>query len=114
MVLSAVGVYGVVAYDVRQRRREFAVRSALGASAIQIIGEVTSRSVRLGIVGVAVGVVTAFAGTRLLGALLYQVDPADPGAFVTGTVVLLIIVSIASYLPARRAVERDAAAVLRD
>lgn len=114
MVLSAVGVYGVVAYDVRQRRREFAVRSALGASAIQIIGEVTSRSVRLGLVGVAVGVVTAFAGTRLLRALLYQVDPADPGAFVTGTVVLLIIVSIASYLPARRAVERDAAAVLRD
>lgn len=114
MVLSAVGVYGVVAYDVRQRRREFAVRSALGASASQIIGEVTGRSVRLALVGVSVGVVTAVAGTRLLRALLYQVDPADPRAFVSGTVVLLTIVSIASYLPARRAVERDAAAVLRD
>jgi putative ABC transport system permease protein len=114
MMLCAVGVYGVVAYDVRQRRREFAVRTALGASARRIIGGVTWRSVQSLVIGVAGGLVAAFASTRALGALLYEVDPGDPRAFVAGTIVLLAIVIVASYLPARRAAERDPAVVLRD
>jgi putative ABC transport system permease protein len=114
IALAAVGVYGVVAYDVRQRWREFAVRAALGASAGQISRDVTRRSLGVGLIGLLVGLAAAFAVTRTLTTMLYQVNPGDPMAFVTGALLLVAIVVAASYLPARRAAASDPAAVLRD
>jgi putative ABC transport system permease protein len=114
IVLAAVGVYAVVAYDVRQRRKEFAVRAALGARAARISGDVTRQSLGLAIVGLLAGLGGAFIGTRALTTLLYQVDPVDPWAFATGAIALLAIVGMASYPAARRAAMSDPAAVLRD
>jgi putative ABC transport system permease protein len=114
IVLAAVGVYGVVAYDVRQRWKEFAVRAALGASAARISGDVTRRSLGFALAGLLAGLGGAFIGTRALTTLLYQVDPGDPWAFATGAIVLLAIVVMASYPAARRAAMTDPAAVLRE
>lgn len=113
VVLAAVGVYGVLSYEVRARGREIAVRSALGASPAQIFRAVLWRSVTLGGIGAVVGLVVALAVTRSLGSLLFQVEPADPPTFLAGAAALLGIVLIASYLPARRAADADPAAVLR-
>jgi putative ABC transport system permease protein len=114
IALAAVGVYGVVAYDVRQRWREFAVRAALGAGTGRISRDVTWRSLGVGLIGLLVGLAAAFAVTRTLTTMLYQVDPGDPMAFVSGALLLAVIVVAASYLPARRAAASDPATILRD
>jgi ABC-type antimicrobial peptide transport system permease subunit len=114
IVLSAVGVYGVVAYEVRQRRRELAIRAALGATRARIINEVTRRSVAIGLLGLATGIAMAVASARVLRALLYELEPTDPTTFALSAVTLLAIVIAASYIPARRAAVSDPAAVLRD
>jgi putative ABC transport system permease protein len=113
IVLAAVGVYGVMSYDVHQRGRELAVRSALGASPAQIFREVAGRSVMLGAAGAAAGLVGAWALTRPLRSLLFEVEPADPATFLAGGCALLVIVLIASYFPARHAASADPVAVLR-
>jgi len=113
IVLSAAGVYGVMSYDVHQRRRELAVRSALGASPAQIFRAVAWRSLILGVLGAAAGLAAAWAVTRSLRSLLFEVEPADPGAFLAGAGVLLGIVLVASCFPARRAAAADPVAVLR-
>jgi putative ABC transport system permease protein len=113
IVLAAVGVYGVMSYEVHQRRRELAVRSALGASPAQIFRAIAWRSLTLGVFGAVAGLVAASAVTRSLSSLLFEVEPADPGTFLAGAGVLLGIVLIASYFPARRAAGADPVAVLR-
>jgi putative ABC transport system permease protein len=113
IVLSAVGVYGVMSYEVRERRRELAVRSALGAGPADIFRVVVRRSVGIGAAGAALGVTTAAVVTRSVRSLLFQVEPTDPTAFLTGTCALLTIVLAASLVPARRAAAADPAAVLR-
>jgi ABC-type antimicrobial peptide transport system permease subunit len=114
IVLSAVGVYAVVAYEVRQRRRELAVRAALGATSARIINEVTRRSVASGLLGLATGIAMAVAGARALRKLLYELEPTNSTTFALSAVTLLAIVIAASYIPARRAAVSDPAAVLRD
>jgi putative ABC transport system permease protein len=113
IVLAAIGVYGVMSYEVSRRRRELAVRSALGATPGQIFQAVAWRSLTLGGAGAVVGLVAAFAVTRSLRALLFEIEPVDPATFLTGAVTLLAIVLIASYLPARRAAATDPVAELR-
>ena len=113
IVLAAVGVYGVMSYKVHQRGRELAVRSALGASPAQIFRAVAGRSAMLGAAGAAAGLVAAWALTRSLRSLLFEVEPADPGTFLAGASALLVIVLIAAYFPARRAAGADPVAVLR-
>jgi ABC-type antimicrobial peptide transport system permease subunit len=113
VILAAVGVYGVVSYEVGQRRRELAVRSALGASPDRIFRTVVRRSVTIGAIGAVVGLVAATLATRSLRALLFEVSPVDPTTFLFGAGALLAIVLLASYLPARRAARTDPVVVLR-
>jgi putative ABC transport system permease protein len=114
LVLAAIGVYGVVSYVVSQRAREIGIRMALGARAAQVIRLVLQRSlVPIG-AGIVVGIAGSLVASRLLGALLYRVEPGDPG--VLGAIVVLLSASAiaACLVPARRAASVDPLVVLRD
>ena len=102
LALAAVGVYGVMAYSVRERTQEIGIRMALGATATSVFGLVLGQALRLAVIGVATGVVAAGLLTRLLERLLYDVAPLDPWTFVVTTLVLLLVATVASYVPARR------------
>jgi predicted permease len=103
VVLSAVGIYGVIAYVVGQRRAEIGIRMALGARPGEIVRMVARQSVRLALLGVALGLVGAVLTTRLLGSLLYEVKPTDPLTLVSGAALLLGVSVLAGWLPARKA-----------
>ena len=113
MLLSAVGIYGVVSYIVAQRRGEIGVRVALGAGVRDVTGMVLRQSLGLAILGVFVGVLAAIATTRFLQALLYGVSPADPVTLAGVPVVLLAVAALASLVPARRAARVDPVEALR-
>jgi len=102
LALAAIGVYGVMAYAVRERTQEIGVRMALGATASSVFGLVLGRALRLVSLGVVVGLVAAGVLTRLMERLLYEVAPLDPWTFGVTTVVLLAVAAIASCVPARR------------
>ena len=113
LLLAAIGIYGLLAYAVGQRRRELGIRFALGASRGDVMSQVVGDGIRLAAAGIVIGVVIALAITRLLSALLYGVGASDPATFV-GVVALLAVVSlVASYLPARRAGRVDPMVALR-
>jgi putative ABC transport system permease protein len=113
-LLAMVGVYGVMAYNVRRQRKEFGIRLALGADQ----GAVKRLVVRRGLVLAAAGVVLGAAGaallTRLLTTMLHDVQPMDGSVFAGTAAALLSVVLLASYLPARAAGRVDAMVVLRD
>jgi putative ABC transport system permease protein len=102
LALAAVGVYGVMAYSVRERTQEIGVRMALGATATSVFRLVLAQALRLASVGVAIGLVAAGALTRLIGRLLFEVEPLDPWTFIATALVLLAVAAVASYAPARR------------
>lgn len=103
VVLAAVGLYGVVAYMFSQRSREIAIRMALGARGESVIRMVLGQAIRPALVGVALGLAGAFAGSRLLTALLYGIAPTDPASYLCATGLLLLVVVGAASLPATRA-----------
>jgi predicted permease len=113
LLLGIVGIYGVIAYVVSQRRREIGVRMALGATAREVRGMVVRQGVMLAVVGVVVGLGAAFALSRLLGTLLYGVSASDPATYIVVAAVLLGVAALASYLPARRASAIDPMESLR-
>jgi predicted permease len=113
MILGAVGLYGVLAYVVAERTREIGVRMALGATASAVRRLVVSQGTKVVLIGTALGVVAALASTRLLEALLYEVDAVDPAVFVAMSVTMIGIGMLASYVPARRASKVDAIESLR-
>jgi putative ABC transport system permease protein len=113
IALAAVGVYGVMSYEVRQRRREIAVRAAIGATAAAIFQTVLRRSLLVGLAGAGIGIVLAGAATRTLASLLYGVQPIDRFVFFVGAGVLLVVVVAAACLPARRAAAVDPIDALR-
>jgi putative ABC transport system permease protein len=113
LVLSAVGLYGVIAYSVAQRTREIGVRVALGADHRSVQRLVVGAGVKLTTIGLAVGLLGAFASTRLLTGLLYGVSPVDPVSFVAIALLVVTIALVASWLPARRAVRIDPITALR-
>ncbi len=113
VLLATTGIWGVVSYSVVQRRRELGIRMALGARSEQAVALILRHSVVNAVVGVAVGAVAAFGLTRYLGALLYEIDPADPAAFAAAATLLLVVALLAAWLPARRATRVDPAESLR-
>jgi putative ABC transport system permease protein len=113
MALAAIGIYGVLSYEVRQRRQEIAVRAAVGASPADISRAVLQRSLLVGAVGATIGVIAATAATRALRSLLFEVQPLDPIVFATAAVGLVALVLVAAYFPARRAAASSPLAALR-
>jgi putative ABC transport system permease protein len=113
LVLAGVGVYGVMSYAVTQRTQEIGIRMALGAQVRDVVTLVMRSGFVLAIIGVALGVVGAFALTRLMRSLLFAVAPTDAATFITVSVTLLVVALLACYLPARRATKVDPLIALR-
>jgi predicted permease len=112
--LSALGIYGVLAYDVSQRTREIGVRSAIGASRGQITGLILRQGLWKGAIGVALGLVGAALLSSSMTTLLFNVRPTDPSVYGAVSCVLIAVAALASYLPARRASRIDPLVALRD
>jgi putative ABC transport system permease protein len=113
LLLSSVGIYGVLSYIVAQRTHDIGIRMALGASQGHIVWGVLGFGMRLASIGLAIGLAGALAATRLLSSLLYGVRPTDTIAFTAVSLILLVVALIASYLPARRATRVDPMVALR-
>jgi predicted permease len=113
LLLSGVGIYGVLDYSVLQRRREIGIRMALGAQRWEVLSWVVGQGMRLTGLGAVVGLTAAFAMMRLLASLLYEVEPTDPATFAGVTLLIVSVALLACYLPARRAARVDPMAALR-
>jgi predicted permease len=114
MFLSALGIYGVLAYDVSQRTREIGVLSAIGASRAQISGQVLKQGLWKGGIGVALGLIGAALLSRSMTTLLFNVRPTDPSVYAAVSFVLIGVALLASYLPAHRASRIDPLVALRE
>jgi putative ABC transport system permease protein len=113
LLLALVGIYGVTAYHVSQRTHEIGVRMALGAQRRDVIKLILGQSLRLTLGGLAVGLVSALALTRVMSGLLYDVKPNDPLTFAAGALLLAAVATLACYIPARRATKVDPLIALR-
>ena len=113
LLLAAIGLYGLVSYGVRLRRRELGVRIALGARPGSVIWLVVARELRLGALGVLLGLAGAALASRVVAAYLVRVSPLDAPAFLAAAAVLISAAACAAYLPARRAASADPLTILR-
>jgi predicted permease len=113
VVLAVTGIWGVVSYEVVQRRRELGIRLALGARSAQMVGLLVRDGLVSAALGIVAGMVMAAALTRYLTALLYEVDPADPVAFAGAAAMLLVVALLAAWLPGRQATRIHPAETLR-
>ncbi|HEV2206926.1 MAG TPA: ABC transporter permease [Candidatus Acidoferrales bacterium] len=113
LLLACVGVYGVISYTVAQRTHEIGVRVALGASRTDVLRMIAVYALHLAAVGLGLGLVGAFLLARVASSFLYRVRPADPLSFVVGSLALAVVVFVASYVPARRAMRVDPMVALR-
>jgi len=113
VVLAVTGIWGVVSYEVVQRRRELGIRLALGARNAQMVGLLVRDGLVSAALGIVAGMVMAAALTRYLTALLYEVDPADPVAFAGAAAMLLLVALLAAWLPGRQATRIHPAETLR-
>ncbi|MFN2566547.1 MAG: ADOP family duplicated permease [Gemmatimonadaceae bacterium] len=113
LLLASVGLYGVIAYAVAQRTRELGVRMALGATRRHVLGLVLGQGARLTLIGVVLGAAGALALSRVIASLLYGVKPTDPFTFLAVPTALAAVALLASYVPARRAMEVDPLVAMR-
>ena len=113
LALAAIGIYGVLAYTVTQRTREFGIRVALGAGAGDVLGMVVSQGVKLAGIGLVFGIAAAAALTQLMTRMLFSVKPGDPAVFVVVAVALMAVALAASLVPSLRAVRIRPAVALR-
>ena len=112
-LLAAVGIYGVLAYSVTERTHEIGVRMALGASSKDVLRMVLVDGAKVTVSGVIAGIVGAFALTRLMSAILFNVSASDPLTFAGISVLIVLVSLLASYIPARKASRVDPMVALR-
>ena len=113
LLLSAIGIYGVLAYAVTQRTREFGIRLAMGAQATDVLKMVFWQGLRLTLAGLVIGIAGSWFLSRFLTSLLYEVKPSDPVVFVAVSAVLAAVALLASLLPSLRATRIDPSTALR-
>jgi ABC-type antimicrobial peptide transport system permease subunit len=113
LVLACVGIYGVMAYIVSQRTVEVGIRMALGAARRDVLLLIVGRGARLCLVGVAIGLAGTIALTRLMGNLLFNISPTDPGTLAAVGALLIAVALAACLIPARRAAFVDPMQALR-
>jgi putative ABC transport system permease protein len=113
LLLTAVGLYGVMAYAVERRTHEIGIRMALGADRPAVLRMVVARGLALASAGLAIGLVGALAATRLMSGLLFEIRPGDPATFAATALVLSAVATLASWLPARRATRIEPMSALR-
>jgi putative ABC transport system permease protein len=113
LLLSSVGIYGVLSYTVAQRTRDIGIRMALGATRTRVMRDVLGFGMRVTVIGLAIGLAGAMAGTRALSSLLYGVHPTDAITYVVVSSILIAVSLLASYVPARRAMRVDPMVALR-
>jgi ABC-type antimicrobial peptide transport system permease subunit len=113
LLLAAIGLYGLMAYNVTRRSREIAIRIAVGAQRTTVQGMIIRETLTLALIGVAVGVPCGIASSKLIAGMLYGVSPHDPLTLFAVSLVLLGIAAIAGLVPARRAMRLDPMLALR-
>ncbi|MGH7555720.1 MAG: ADOP family duplicated permease [Longimicrobiales bacterium] len=114
LVLGVIGMYGVLAYSVAQRRRDIGIRMALGASRGKVVGDVIRHALKLAALGVVLGTAASLAVTRMLRTLLYEVSPTDPTTLVSVGMLVVMVALFAAWLPATRAARVSPLGVIRD
>jgi putative ABC transport system permease protein len=113
LALASVGIYGVMAYSVAERKREIGIRVALGAQRRDVLKFVVAQGMTLTLIGIGIGLAAALALTKLMRSLLFEVSATDPLTFVAIAVLLSVVALAACYLPARRATKVDPMVALR-
>jgi ABC-type antimicrobial peptide transport system permease subunit len=113
LTLAALGIYGLMAYSVVQRSREIGIRMALGADGRRLLQMIVGGALRLTALGIAIGALSALAGTRVLGSLLYEVRAGDPATLLITAAIMIASALLASWVPAWRATRVDPALPLR-
>jgi putative ABC transport system permease protein len=114
LTLAGLGIYGVMAYSVSQRTREIGIRVALGAQGWNVLRLIMEQGAKLALAGVVVGLVGAFALTRVMASLLYGVSPTDLGTFSLVPLMVLALILVGCYIPARRATKLDPVVAIRE
>jgi len=113
LLIAAIGIYAVLAYSVNQRTREIGLRIALGAQPGVVQRLVVAEGMKVGLIGIGIGLLCALAGGRALSSIVYGVPVRDPATFAGVAVVLTIIALAACFIPARRAAKVDPMVALR-
>jgi predicted permease len=113
LLLAVAGLYGVISYSVGRRAREIGVRMAVGARHGQVLVQVVRGGMGLVVAGVVVGLLVTFASARLIGGILVDVSPTEPRVYAGVTVLVLVVATLANFVPARRAAHLDPVSVLR-
>jgi len=113
LVLTIVGLYGVMSYSVAQRTNEIGIRMALGAQTGDVLRLIVSQGFKLVLLGLGIGLVGAFALARVISSLLFGVTTKDPLTFAAVAILLALVALLACYIPARRATRLDPLSALR-